>query len=95
MVQPNMNINETPDWAVRATEIKTWLTPETMSPLGRRLLAVAQEIAASDVPALDETAIAQELRRRHGVFTDGDGWEKAKAVLAQVPSNEPEDFDKF
>ena len=70
MAQPNINVSETPAWEVRATEIKTWLTPETMSPLGQRLMALAREIEASDAPALDEAAIEQELRHRRGSFTD-------------------------
>ena len=89
MAQPNINANETPAWTVRPTEVKTWLTPETMSPLGRRLMALARETEASDAPASDETAIEEELRHRRG------DWEKAQAVLAQAPDKEPDDFDKL
>jgi hypothetical protein len=53
---------------VPETEIKTWLTAEQMSPMGRQLMKIAQEIEESDETAMDEREIEQELRRRQGGF---------------------------
>ncbi len=45
-----------------------WLTPETMSPLGRELFEIAKEIENSDEPAFDEADIEKELEKRHGGY---------------------------
>ncbi len=66
MSQPNINTNQPTDFPVRRTEIKTWLTEETMSPLGRELMHIARAIEASDEPALDEEDIEKELKKRRG-----------------------------
>jgi len=56
--------NTDPD--VRRTEVKDWLTYETMSPLGRSLMDIAKQIEESDDPPMDEDAIEAELQRRRG-----------------------------
>jgi len=55
---------------VKRAEVKTWLTYETMSPLGRTLMEIAQQIEDSDDPALDEEEIEREIQRRRGGHTD-------------------------
>ncbi|MFN0119540.1 MAG: hypothetical protein ACKV2V_03450 [Blastocatellia bacterium] len=62
MAQPNQNQNSIP--LVQSTDIKAWLTAETMSPLGRELLRLAEEIAQSDEEPMDEAAIERELSQR-------------------------------
>lgn len=67
MAQPGHNLNQSPP--VRPTEVKSWLTAETMSPLGRELMELAAEIEASDEIAMDEEAIESELRSRRGGYS--------------------------
>jgi hypothetical protein len=64
MAQTNRNVFP----AVRATEVKPWLTPETMSPLGRELMKIAEEIEASDAAEMSEEDIEQELALRRGGY---------------------------
>jgi hypothetical protein len=70
MSRQNMTPHQPTEVPVRRTEIKTWLTEETMSPLGRDLMKIAREIEASDDTALDENEIEQELKRRRGGDAD-------------------------
>lgn len=70
MSQSNINANQTTDFPVRRTEIKTWLNEENMSPLGRELMKIARETEASDVPALDEQDIEKELMKRRGGYAE-------------------------
>ncbi len=65
---PESNLNSQTNFEVRRTNIKTWLTPETMSPLGKELFEIAKEIEESDEPAFDEQAIERELKRRRGGY---------------------------
>lgn len=67
MAQPGQNLNQQPP--VRPTEVKSWLTTETMSPLGRELMEIAAEIEASDEIPMDEDAIERELRNRRGGYS--------------------------
>lgn len=67
MVLPGQNLNQRPP--VRATDVKTWLTTETMSPLGRELMELAAEIESSDETPMDEEALEQELIRRRGGYS--------------------------
>jgi hypothetical protein len=70
MVQLGQNLNQPP---VRPTEVKTWLTAETMSPLGRELMEIATAIESSDEKPRDEDAIERELiKRRGGRSEDGE-----------------------
>ncbi len=62
------NLNRKVKFEVRRTNVKTWLTPEKMSPLGRELFEIAREIEESDEPAFDDEAIEQELKRRRGGY---------------------------
>jgi hypothetical protein len=58
---------------VQQTEVKTWLTYETMSPLGRALMDIAAQVEPSDGPTFDEQAVEGELKtRRGGHSEDGD-----------------------
>jgi hypothetical protein len=66
MSQQNTIPNPPTEFPVRRTEIKTWLTEETMSPLDRELMRIAGEIEASDEPAFDKDDIEKELKRRRG-----------------------------
>jgi hypothetical protein len=50
---------------VHRTEVKTWLTYETMSP-GRSLIDIAAENEQSDGQAFDEEAVEEELKTRRG-----------------------------
>ena len=52
MAQPGQNLNQVPP--VRPTQVKSWLTAETMSPLGRALMEIAAEIEADDGPPMDQ-----------------------------------------
>jgi len=70
MSHQNITPNQPTEFPVRRTEIKTWLTEETMSPLGRELMKIAREVEASDEPALDEADIEKELKRRRGGYAD-------------------------
>jgi hypothetical protein len=70
MSRSNTNTNQPTDFPVRRTEIKTWLTEETMSPLGRELMEIARAIEASDEPALDEEDIEKELKRCKGGYAE-------------------------
>jgi hypothetical protein len=64
MAEPGQNLN--PEPPVRPTQVKSWLTAETMSPLGRALMGLAAEIEASDETPMDEEAIEREMTRRRG-----------------------------
>ena len=71
MAEPSQNLNQEPP--VRPTDVKSWLTSETMSRLGRELMEIAAEIEASDEPQMDEEAVERELiRRRGGYYPDGE-----------------------
>lgn len=71
MSQLGQNLNQRPP--VRPTEVKSWLTSETMSPLGRELMELAAEIEVSDETPMDEEAIERELiKRRGGYSPDGE-----------------------
>ena len=67
MAQPGQNLNQQPP--VRPTEVKSWLTTETMSPLGRELMEIATEIEASEEVPMDEEAVERELRSRRGGYS--------------------------
>jgi len=69
--QPEQNLNQqTP---IRLPEVKTWLTPETMSQLGRELMEIASAIQESDEEPMDEDAVERELiRRRDEYFQNGE-----------------------
>jgi hypothetical protein len=70
MAQPGQNLNQQPP--VRPTKVKSWLTKETMSPLGRELMEIAAEIETSVEISMDEEAIERELiKRRGGYSPDG------------------------
>jgi hypothetical protein len=59
--------------SVRQADVKTWLTYETMSPLGRTLMDIAREIENSDETAvMSEEDIERELTARRGGY-DKDG----------------------
>jgi len=68
MSQVNQNPDPQARPPVRQTEVKTWLTYETMSPLGRELMDLAAEIDNSDEPALDEAEVERELALRRGGY---------------------------
>lgn len=71
MAQPGQNLNH--ELPVRPTQVKSWLTAETMSPLGRELMEIAAEIEADDGATMDEQEIERELiRRRGGHSQDGE-----------------------
>ena len=65
---PASNLNRQPKFEVRRTNVKTWLTQELMSPLGRELFEIAKEIEEFDEPAFDDDAIERELKRRRGGY---------------------------
>lgn len=68
-MQLGKNLNQ----VVRPTDVKTWLTAESMSPLGRELIEIANAIENSDEPAMDPEAIERELiKRRGGHSEDGE-----------------------
>jgi hypothetical protein len=67
MAEPSQNLNQQPP--VRPTQVKSWLTTETMSPLGRELMEIAAEIEDSDEIPMDEYAIERELRSRRGGYS--------------------------
>jgi len=56
--------------AVPRTEVKTWLTYDTMSPLGQVLMKIAAENEQAGDPAFDEQAIEEELKTRRGGNTE-------------------------
>lgn len=67
MTRPGQNLNQqTP---IRPTEVKTWLTRESMSPLGRELMEIADKIETSDEEPMDEDALERELIRRRGGYS--------------------------
>ena len=68
MAQINPNLHEPPP--VQMTNVKTWLTLEEMSPLGRDLMKIAEEIDNSDETPMDEEAIERELLKRKGGFSN-------------------------
>ena len=67
MAQTGHNLNQQPP--IRPTQVKTWLTTETMSPLGRELMEIAAEIECSDEAPMDEEAVEQELIERRGGYS--------------------------
>jgi hypothetical protein len=68
MPQTSRNVDqETP---VRPTEVKTWLTSETMSPLGRELMKIAAEIEASNEEPMNEETLEREMIRRRGGYSE-------------------------
>lgn len=70
MSHQNITPNQPTEFPVRRTEVKTWLTEETMSPLGRELMKIAREIEASDELALSEEEIEKELQKRRGGYAE-------------------------
>lgn len=68
MASTNQNLNERPP--VQMTNVKTWLKKDNMSPLGRDLMRIAEEIDNSDEPPMDEEAIERELLKRKGGFSN-------------------------
>lgn len=71
MSQQNTTHNQPADFPVRRTEVKTWLTEESMSPLGKELMRLAREIEESDEPGLGEDEVEEELTRRRGGRAEG------------------------
>lgn len=70
---PQLGQNVNGHISIRRTEVKSGLTPETMSPLGRELTKIAAEIEASDEKPMDEDTFERELiRRRGGPSEDGE-----------------------
>ena len=67
MAQTRHNLNQQPP--IRPTELKPWLTRETMSPLGRELMEIADQIESSDETPMDEEALERELIRRRGGYS--------------------------
>jgi len=61
-----------PTPVVGQTRVKEWLTYDTMSPLGRDLMNIANDIERSDEPAFDEQAIERELTARRGGYSKDD-----------------------
>lgn len=57
---------------VRQTDLKTWLTYEMMSPLGRELIDLAAEIERTDAPEFDEADVERELKIRRGGYSQDD-----------------------
>ena len=72
MSQHKTNPNLPMEFPVRRTKIKTGLTDETMSPLGRELTKLAREIETSDEPALSEEDVEKELTKRRGGYAEDD-----------------------
>ena len=73
MSHQHITPNQPTEFSVRRTVVKTWLTEETMSPLGRELMKIAREVEDSDEPALDEEDIEKELKKRRGGYAkDGE-----------------------
>ena len=54
---------------VRPTEVKPGLTSETMSPLGRELMKIAEQIEASDAAEMSEDNLECELALRRGGYS--------------------------
>lgn len=67
MAQSGHNLNQQPP--IRPTQLKTWLTKETMSPLGRDLMEIAAEIESSVEPPMDEKALERELIMSRGGYS--------------------------
>ena len=67
MAQTGHNLNQQPP--IRPTELKPWLTRETMSQLGRELMEIADQIESSDETPMDEEAVERELIRRRGGYS--------------------------
>ena len=65
---PQTNLNKNDIFYIKPTQIKTVLDEKEMSPLGRKLMKIANEIENSDEPAFDETDIERELEKRRGGF---------------------------
>jgi hypothetical protein len=63
IVQLGQNLNQPP---VRPTDVKTWLTVETMSPLGRALMEIATAIESSDDKPMDSDDVEREMLKRRG-----------------------------
>lgn len=71
MAEPGQNLNQEPP--VRPTQVKAWLTAETMSPLGRALMEIAAEVEADNETSMEVEAVERELiRRRGGYSPDGE-----------------------
>lgn len=68
MAQINPNLHELP--LVQMTNVKTWLKKDNMSPLGRDLMRIAEEIDNSYEAPMDEEAIEREILRRKGGFSN-------------------------
>jgi hypothetical protein len=71
MAQPGQNLNQQPP--IRPTQVKTWLTTETMSPLGRELMEIAAEIERSDETPMDEAAVERQSEFSHSLSLDRSG----------------------
>ncbi len=67
---PHTSQNLDQQTPVRPTDVKTWLTAEAMSPLGRELMEIAAEIEASDEDPMDEDTLERELIRRCGGYSE-------------------------
>lgn len=65
---PTTNSNCQPEFEIRRTNVKTPLTPEATSPLGKELMKIAREIENSDEPAFDKIDVERELEKRRGGF---------------------------
>ncbi|QQS46549.1 MAG: hypothetical protein IPM66_22050 [Acidobacteriota bacterium] len=70
MPLPNQDSDQQVVPPVRRADVKTWLTYEEMSPLGRRLMDIAREVEASDEPAMSEADLERELARRRGGYAE-------------------------
>jgi hypothetical protein len=66
----NLNKQENP--LVRPASLKTDLAYEDMSPLGKTLHDIADEIEHSDEPAFNENDIEKELEERRGGHSHND-----------------------
>ena len=79
MTRPGQNLNQqTP---IRPTEVKTWLTRESMSPLGRELMEIADKIETSDEEPMDEDALERELTTRR-IFAE---WRIRSSPMSTLP----------
>ena len=66
------NLNNLNKLSVRQAEIDLSLAYENMSPVGKMLHDIANEIAQSDDPAASEQEIEKELRERRGGHSHDD-----------------------
>ncbi|MCY7376209.1 MAG: hypothetical protein LH472_09595 [Pyrinomonadaceae bacterium] len=67
---PQTNLNKKEVFHVKQTQIKPFLSEKEMSPLGRKLMKIAEEIESSDEPACSEADIERELEKRRGGFVE-------------------------